>query len=88
MSESETIEVPKQRRNKIAEEKAALRAQLEAFVNKVPAKVNAGGIQTTRTWVDENKRIARAVAGGRCSRHKLREQLASAQQWHAKTEPA
>lgn len=76
MSEQQTPpsnEQPPKRRNKIAEEKERLRAELAAMANKVPGFVNAGGIQTTRRWVADNEQAQRVAAGGkaRMSRKKL-----------------
>lgn len=77
-------EAPK-RRSKVAEEKAQLRDRLAAMVDKVPAKVNAGGIQTTREWVAENTKVQTVAAGGRqrMSRRLLREMVERVESWHA-----
>lgn len=80
---SEQVEQAPKRRNKVAEEKEALRAQIAAMANKVPAKVNAGSIQDTRAWVAENEKVQHLAAGGyqRKSRRQLREMLAKAEAW-------
>jgi hypothetical protein len=81
---SETTE-KKPRTNKVAEAKAELRAQLAALANKVPEKVNAGSIQTTHEWVEDNKRVQHLTAGGyqRKSRRSLQDMLAKAKGWHS-----
>lgn len=72
---------PKPRRNRIAEEKAALRTQLEALVNKVPAAVNSGSIQTTREWVSDNTSASRAACRVRTSKRQLQQALDKLQGW-------
>lgn len=67
---TESASQPNPRRNKIAEEKAALRAELAALANKVPAEVCAGSVQTTHNWLSANERPLRVAAGlstGRCA---------------------
>lgn len=61
------------RRNRVAEDKARLRAELAALANKVPEFVNAGSIQATRRWVADNEQAQMVAAGGRArlSRKKL-----------------
>lgn len=61
------------RRNRVAEDKARLRAELQTLANKVPEFVNAGSIQTTRRWVEANDQAQMVAAGGRArmSRKKL-----------------
>jgi hypothetical protein len=89
MSE-QTIDTPPQapkRRNKVAEEKARLRAELDALVNKVPPAVNAGSIQTTREWIDTNTTAGRAAKRKRVSRFALLAQVEAMKAWASK-EPA
>jgi hypothetical protein len=50
--------------NKIAEAKAALRAELAGLADKVPEFVNAGGVMTTRDWLPANEKARRVKAGG------------------------
>lgn len=75
MSEQQTPPQASKRRNRVAEEKAALRAEIAALANKVPEFVNTGSIQTTRTWLKHNDRAQKVAAGGmaRMSRDKLNE---------------
>jgi hypothetical protein len=79
----ETIE-KKPRTNKIAQEKARLRAELAALANKVPEKVNAGSIQTTQEWLKENGQLQTIAGGGlqRLSRRALEQRLAKMKGWH------
>lgn len=60
------------RRNRIAEDKERLRAEIAALANKVPAFVNAGGIQTTRRWVEANEQAQRVSAGGKARMSKAK----------------
>lgn len=82
-------EAPKRRQNKVAEEKAKLRAELAALANKVPEFVNTGGLQTTRRWVADNEQAQQVAAGGRArlSRKKL-QALVQRMRGEASTEAA
>jgi hypothetical protein len=81
VSNIDTPPPPKVRRNRVAEEKAALRAQLATLVNRVPGKVNAGSVQTTRQWVADNAKASKDVTRARISRHRLRETVARMRGW-------
>lgn len=72
MSEQQTPP-RKPRANKVAEEKARLRAEIAALTNKVPEFVNSGSVQATRQWVAANEQAQLITSGGkaRLSRAKL-----------------
>ncbi len=85
---AETESPKPNRRNRIAEEKAALRIQLAALVNKVPNAVNAGGVQTTREWLDANKGAMSCATRKRASRHQLKAALDVMSEWRQRADPA
>jgi hypothetical protein len=81
LSDTPPLQPKAPRRNKVAEEKEALRTQLSTLVNRVPERVNAGSVQTTRQWVAENSKALKDVTRTRISRRALQESVARMQGW-------
>jgi len=58
-------------RPSVAEEKARLCLELGSLINKVPARVRQGGVETTREWKAAREAAAKIAANSRSTVHQL-----------------